>query len=343
MPGGGKAGHGLLPDAAALGPDGAAVGTGGRRQGRGYGGGGFKGAAALRQAPAQGRQQQGEAVQRPLVGVDAAGGGQHGLLRLPAQSLELLRRGRRHAQGYKAAKIRLQDLGAAVKQGAVHVVMGAGVAAVHQAGLGGQVHLVLQGLPGQGGQMPGGKVRQDIPGPCPDGRQTVGPAAGAYRHRPAADQAPAALGPGQLLPLRGQHVQVIQAAHRLPLLQQKAVLLHPGGRAVIDQQGLGAGGGLDELPVQGLPQVPVQRRKARLKGQADQGGVLHGTGDVHGKGQQGPAVSGGQRPLAQDPAVTGKEHLFQSDLDSMHRSSPAPGVGAPPGGPGAAADAPGWR
>ena len=46
---------------------------------------------------------------------------------------------------------------------------------------------------------------------------------------------------------------------------------------------------------------------------------------------------------AQDPAVTGKEHLFQSDLDSMHRSSPAPGVGAPPGGPGAAADALGWR
>ena len=100
---------------------------------------------------------------------------------------------------------------------------------------------------------------------------------------------------------------------------------------------------MDELPVQGLPQVPVQGRKARLKGQADQGGVLHGTGDIHGEGQQGPAVSGGQLPLAQDPAVTGKEHLLQSDLDSMHRSSPAPGVGAPPGGPGAVADAPGWR
>lgn len=343
MPGSGEAGHGLLPDAAALAADGAAVGVFRRRQGRGYGGGGVKGVAALRQAPAQGRQQQGEAVQRPLVGVDAAGGGQHGMLRLPAQALQLPGRGPGHAPGGKLPEIRRQGPGAAVKQGAVHVVMGPGVAPVHQAGLGGQVHLVLQGLTGQGGQMPGGKVRQDIPGPCPDGGKAVGPAAGAYRHRPAADQAPAALGPGQLLPLRGQHVQVVQAAHRLPLLQQKAALLHPGGWAVIDQQGLGAGGGLDELPVHRLAQVPVQRRKARLKGQADQGGVLHGTGDIHGKGQQGPAVSGGQRPLAQDPAVTGKEHLLQSDLDSMHRSSPAPGVGAPPGGPGAAADAPGWR
>ena len=265
------------------------------------------------------------------------------MLRLTAQALQLPGRGPGHTPGGKLPEIRRQGPGAAVKQGAVHVVMGAGVAAVHQAGLGGQVHRVHQGLPGQSGQMPGGKVRQDVPGPCPDGRQTVGPAAGAHRHRSAADQAPAALGPGQLLPLRGQHVQVIQAAHRLPLLQQETALLHPGGRAVIDQQGLGAGGGLDELPVHRFSQVPVQRRKARLKGQADQRRVLDGTGDIHGEGQQRAAVLPVQRLLALHPAVTGKEHLLQSDLDSMHRSSPAPGVGAPPGGPGAAADAPGWR
>ena len=191
--------------------------------------------------------------------------------------------------------------------------------------------------------MPGGKAPEDILCFGPDGGKAVGPAAGAHRHGAAADQAPAALGPGQLLPAGGQHVPVIQPAHGGLLLQPEAQILHGSGGAVVYQQGLGACGGGDGLPVHRRTQVPVQGRKARPEGQADQGGVLDGTGDIHGKGQQGPAVSGGQLPLAQDPAVTGKEHLFQSDLDSMHRSSPAPGVGAPPGGPGAATDAPGWR
>ena len=37
-----------------------------------------------------------------------------------------------------------------------------GVAPVHQAGLGGQAHLVLQGLTGQLGQVTGGKAPEDI-------------------------------------------------------------------------------------------------------------------------------------------------------------------------------------
>ena len=277
------------------------------------------------------------------MGVDAAGGGQHGLLRLPAQALQLPGRGPGHTPGGKLPEIRRQGPGAAVKQGAVHVVMGAGVAAVHQAGLGGQVYLVLQGLPGQGGQMPGGKVRQDVPGPCPDGRQTVGPAAGAYRHRPAADQAPAALGPGQLFPAGGQHVQVVQPTHGGLLLQPEAQVLHGSGGAVVYQQGLGACGGGDGLPVHRRTQVPVQGRKARPEGQADQRRVLDGTGDIHGEGQQRAAVLPVQRLLALHPAVTGKEHLLQGDLYSMHRLSPVPEVGYRPGGPGAAAAGPGWR
>ena len=303
----------------------------------------MEGLAALRQAAAQGRQQQGKAVQRPLVGVDAAGGRQHGMLRLPAQCLELRRRGPCHAQGHKAAKIRLQRRRAAVEQGQVHVIMGPGVAPVHQAGLGGQAHLVLQGLTGQLGQVTGGKAPEDILCFGLDGGKAVGPAAGAHRHGAAADQAAPGLGPGQLLPAGGQHVQVVQPAHGGLLLQPEAQVLHGSGRAVVYQQGLGACGGGDGLPVHRRTQVPVQGCKARLEGQANQRRVLDGTGDIHGEGQQRAAVLPVQRLLALHPTVTGKEHLLQGDLYSMHRLSPVPEVGYRPGGPGAAAAGPGWR
>ncbi len=118
-----------------------------RRQARrGQGGGCLEQLPSPRQHGPQGRQYQPEGIDGPLVGVDPAGGGKHRPLRRKASLLE-----RRHAhrllqpQGRSLSEIGPQALGGAPEQGQIHIPVRAGVALVHQAGLGRQLHLIQQG------------------------------------------------------------------------------------------------------------------------------------------------------------------------------------------------------
>ena len=208
------------------------------------------------------------------------------------------------------------------------------IALVHQPRLWGQAYLLRQRFCRQTGQMSGGEVRQNFMGTAHDGIQSVGAAAGADRHRSAADKAGARLRAGQLAAVRVQHVQIVQPPYGRGGLQRQTGGFQLRRRTVIDQQGLAAGGGADDLRCRRLAQCVIQGLQPRVEGQLDQRGGLHRPGDIHGEGHQRQAI-GPQKPtLGIRPRVTGAEDVLQSDVDNRHKWSPVQVVGcrqaAPP-------------
>ena len=261
------------------------------------------------------------------MGVDAAGGPEHGGLGLQPRRLQGVRVRARHPQRRHPAEPGRQRVNAPQKQGEIHVIVCAVIALVHQPRLGGQADLLLQRLRRQTGQISGGEIRQNFVGAAHDGVQPVGAAAGTDRHRPAADKTGARHGTGQLAAVHVQHIQIVQPPDGRGGLQRQAGVLQRRRRTVIHQQRLAPGGGPDGLRRLRLAQRGIQGFQPRVKGQLDQRRGLHRPGDIHGKGHQRQAMAVQQPPLGVRPPVTGAEDVLQSDVHSRHRWSPVQVVG----------------
>ena len=259
------------------------------------------------------------------MGVDAAGSGEHlpfCLLSRKPEPGEGLLRGK--VPGLPAdlqapGKVRPQGQSAALEGEEIHVLMAAVVLPVHKPRLGCHGYLVQRGLLGQPGSKqavpPVHSLGQDLLCPLLKLGHAVGPASGAACRCRSADQAP----PGglslELLPSRGQHIHIVQAAQRGALLQLPGQLFDLGGGGVHNQNGLAARIFPNDLFVQHqdpvYPEHPLQVLQANVKAPADQGRVLNGSGDVHGKGNQGLLKFLQQLPLPICPPLPGIQHFGQ--------------------------------
>ena len=197
--------------------------------------------------------------------------------------------------------------------------MAAVVLPVHKPRLGCHGHLIQKGLLGQPGSQqtvpPVHSLGKDLLCPLLELGHAVGPASGAACRCLPADQAPPGGLPLELLPIRGQHIHIIQAAQRGPLLQLPGQLFDLGGGGIHNQNGLAARIFPDDLSVQHRDPVygehPLQVLQANVKAPADQWRVLNGSGDVHGKGNQGLLKFLQQLPLPIRPPLPGIQHFGQ--------------------------------
>ena len=154
-----------------------------------------------------------------------------------------------------------------------------------------------------------------------DGREAMGPAAGAGPHRPAADQAGPACLPGELSPVCADHIQVVEPSHRLGGLQPHRQLLERRGRQGTGQDGLQPGRGVCYLLVeQGRPQPAPQRRQPLPEREVRQGRTLYRPRHIHGEAQQRPAVCRQQPLLPGDAGLPRVQDLLQGDFP--HSSLP---------------------
>ena len=259
------------------------------------------------------------------MGVDTAGSGKHLpfclLSRKPEPGKGLLRG---KVPGLPAdlqapGKVRPQCQGAALEGEEIHVLMAAVVLPVHEPWLGCHGYLVQKGLLGQPGSKqtvpPVHSLGQDLLCPLLELGHAVGPASGAACRRLPADQAPPGSLPLELLPIGGQHIHIIQAAQRGPLLQLPGQLVDLAGGSVHNQNGLTARIFPNDLPMQHRDPVYgedlEQVLQANVKAPADQGRVLNGSGDIHGKGNHGLLKFPQQLPLPICPPLPGIQHFGQ--------------------------------
>ena len=156
----------------------------------------------------------------------------------------------------------------------------------------------------------------------------MSPAPGAGPRRVAADQA----APGRKshgLPLRLftpgiQHIQIQQTANFAAILQLHRQLFESRGHPLHHIKAFVAGDLhvplLVQAPETAACQLPQQPPLPLQKASPDEPVVLHRTGNVHGQAHQALPVLLQQRPLPQNPALFGGQHLFQSHMLFPHRS-----------------------
>ena len=197
--------------------------------------------------------------------------------------------------------------------------MAAVVLPVHKPWLGCHGYLIQKSLLGQPGSkqavQPVHSLGKDLLCPLLKLGHAVGPASGAACRCLPADQAPPGGLPLELLPIRGQHIHIIQAAQRGALLQLPGQLFDLAGGSVYNQDGLTARIFPNNLFVQHrdpvYPEHLLQVLQPNVKAPADQGGVLYGSGNVHGKGNQGLLKFLQQLPLPICPPLPGIQHFGQ--------------------------------
>ena len=261
------------------------------------------------------------------MGIDTTGGAEHGGFSFPARRLQCGGIPTAQAQRRDLAEPRRQRIDAPQKQGKIHIAVGAVVVFVHQPRLRSQSHLLRQCLCRQAGQISGGEVHQNFTGAVHNGIQPMGAVTGTDRHRPAADEAGALHGAGQLVAICVQHIQIIQPPNRRGGLQRQTGRFQRRRRAVIDKQGFAASGGADDLRRHRLAQRGAQGFQSRVESQLDQRRELHRPGDIHSEGYQRQAIDPQKPTLSIRPRVTGAEDVLQSDVDNRHRWSPVQVVG----------------
>ena len=216
--------------------------------------------------------------------------------------------------------------------GKLHVPMTAAVAPVHQPRLGGGVDFIQQALHRQlfhlQAILPEEIFRHDAVCSSLKLRNAVEPPGGAAPARCAANDAVPALsvhqGAFQFHTVSIRHIHVKQPPHGGAVFQFGAEPFQLQRRSPCHKIGFAARDRLPRPAEEHAGKAFFQPFQPPVEAAADQGGILHRAGDVHGEADHGAAVCFQQVVLEIRPPFPGQEHLAQGHFLINNGSHPFP-------------------